>query len=170
MPKPPPQHSPKAPALPPSAAALLAAHNAFRAAHHAQPLVWEPALAAGAQAWANACAFAHSSPPRDAGGAAYGESLFTSAPKAADYAALGRAAATAWYDEAAKYDYGLATLTPGTAHFTQLVWKGTTRLGCGVTTDCGGVRGASAQANFVVCRYAPPGNVYGQFEANVLPA
>ena len=35
-------------------------------------------------------------------------------------------------------------------HFTQLVWKGSTQIGCGVAS-CGG-------QNFWVCRYSPPGN------------
>lgn len=44
--------------------------------------------------------------------------------------------------------------------FTQLVWKGTTSVGCG-TACCGG------QPHFV-CRFYPPGNEPGKFEANVL--
>jgi len=40
-------------------------------------------------------------------------------------------------------------------HYTQIIWRDTVRLGCGIAT--GGGR------DWVVCRYAPPGNVVGQF-------
>jgi uncharacterized protein YkwD len=40
-------------------------------------------------------------------------------------------------------------------HYTQIVWKDTTRLGCGVSTN--------GDRDYLVCRYAPPGNVSGQF-------
>ena len=40
-------------------------------------------------------------------------------------------------------------------HYTQIIWKDTTRLGCGIATD--------GDRDYLVCRYAPPGNVSGQF-------
>lgn len=42
-------------------------------------------------------------------------------------------------------------------HFSQMVWKGTTQLGCGYSAGC----------KMYVCHYNPPGNVIGQFAANV---
>jgi hypothetical protein len=48
-----------------------------------------------------------------------------------------------------------------TGHFTQLVWVGTQRLGCGVA-QC-------ADMDVWVCRYDPPGNVQGRYQDNVLP-
>ena len=40
-------------------------------------------------------------------------------------------------------------------HYSQMVWRGTTRVGCaGVTGSDGYYR--------LVCRYSPPGNVIGQ--------
>lgn len=41
--------------------AYTQAHNSFRAAHGARPLVWSPALANKAQNWANGCVFKHGS-------------------------------------------------------------------------------------------------------------
>lgn len=63
-----------------------------------------------------------------------------------------------WYNEVEYYDFN----TPGgffsaTGHFTQVVWKGTTKLGCGLSGD------------YVVCRYSERGNLLGAFEENVLP-
>lgn len=39
-------------------------------------------------------------------------------------------------------------------HYTQIIWRTTTRIGCGVATGNGW--------DVVTCRYAPPGNVVGQ--------
>ncbi len=44
-------------------------------------------------------------------------------------------------------------------HFSQLVWKGSTQLGCGYSTKC----------QMLTCNYSPPGNVAGQFASNVQP-
>lgn len=55
----------------------------------------------------------------------------------------------AWYNEVNTYTYGSDTLN----HFTQMVWKSTTELGCGVT-DCDGTL-------FHVCNYNPPGALLG---------
>jgi len=65
-----------------------------------------------------------------------------------------------WYDEVTDpgYDFNNQGFTSGTGHFTQVVWKGSTELGCGVA----GV--------YVVCRYCNgPGNFMSQFEDNVFP-
>lgn len=75
-----------------------------------------------------------------------------------------------WYDEIAHYDYS----NPGQkkagsenqqiGHFTQVVWKDSTELGCGI---------AKGTDNFVygVCNYSPPGNYIGSsnYVNNVLP-
>jgi hypothetical protein len=51
-----------------------------------------------------------------------------------------------------------------TGHFTQVVWKGTNKLGFGVGfTD-------DSQTVVVVANYGPAGNMEGDFEQNVLPA
>jgi hypothetical protein len=39
-------------------------------------------------------------------------------------------------------------------HYTQMIWKGTTRVGCAVHK--------SRKSDFLICRYSPPGNVVGQ--------
>ena len=58
-------------------------------------------------------------------------------------------ATQAWYDEVTNpgYDFNNQGFASGTGHFTQLVWKGSTELGCGVS------------GMYVVCRYCNgPGN------------
>ena len=63
-----------------------------------------------------------------------------------------------WANEKAYYDYANNTGNGHTVgHYTQVVWKNTTKVGCGkakVTTEYGGT--------FVVCRYTSPGNFNGQ--------
>merc|ERR1712113_687437 len=65
-----------------------------------------------------------------------------------------------WYDEIKDYDFGSPGFDMKTGHFTQVVWKGTTKLGCGYTEG------------YVACRYCDTaGNITneGMFKANVLP-
>ena len=40
------------------------------------------------------------------------------------------------------------------AHYSQMVWRSTTRVGCAIHR--------SRRWDFLICRYAPPGNVVGQ--------
>ena len=40
------------------------------------------------------------------------------------------------------------------AHYTQIVWRGTTRFGCALASN--------ARDDYLVCRYTPPGNVVGE--------
>ena len=68
-----------------------------------------------------------------------------------------------WYDEVKNYNYNNPVFSGSTGHFTQVVWKSSTKLGCGI-----GV--ASNNNIYGVCNYSPPGNVQGQFALNVLKA
>ncbi|KAG8738056.1 hypothetical protein FRC12_016930 [Ceratobasidium sp. 428] len=131
--------------------AYLDAHNSFRAQHGARALVWSPALATKAQNWANACVFKHGS---------VGENL---AAGTGNYGAVD--AVKGWTDEIKDYD----PRNPKPSHFTQVVWKSSTQLGCAVK-QCppGSIFPAKfGVAYYHVCEYAPPGNVIGQFPANV---
>lgn len=133
--------------------AWLAAHNRVRADHCAPPLDWSAELAASAQAWADhlrdaGCAFEHSR-------TRYGENL-----AAGTRGALDPASATAmWYAEVAQYDWKRGGFSMATGHFTQVVWVGTRRLGCGQST-CKGL-------DILVCQYDPPGNVERAYRENV---
>ncbi|KAF8603951.1 PR-1-like protein [Ceratobasidium sp. AG-I] len=127
--------------------AYTQAHNSFRAAHGARPLVWSPALAAKAQNWANGCVFKHGS---------VGENL---AAGTGNYGATN--AVKGWTDE-------ITTLSQATL-LRRVVWKSSTQLGCAVK-QCppGSIFPAKFGVAFYhVCEYAPPGNVIGQFPANV---
>lgn len=59
-----------------------------------------------------------------------------------------------------QYNYDNPNFSEKTGHFTQLVWKSTTGVGCGARL-CG-IRGW-----YLACEYWPPGNVIGEFGEQV---
>ena len=132
----------------------LAVHNDYRARHGAAPLTWDASLARYAARHASHCVFRHSHSP-------YGENL------AAGYKTIGKAV-DVWYAEQAKYNYSRPGFSSRTGHFTQVVWKGTKRLGCAYA-DCNGKNGTPGR--YWVCEYSPAGNIInrGYFSANVTP-
>jgi len=167
QPAPAPTTPPSSPAprasTPPSAGApdtiaqrFVDAHNRVRATHCAKPLTWSPKLADVAQKWANAlrdkgCVFGHS-------GGQYGENLAAGTEGVLDP----EATVKMWYDEIEKYKFPDGGFSMQTGHFTQVVWRGTTQVGCGHV---------SCKGNDIwVCNYDPAGNWEGQYRENVLAA
>ena len=71
---------------------------------------------------------------------------------------------SALFCAACGYDFTTGESTDGNAvgHFTQVVWKSTTKVGCGFST-CG-------DNDLLVCNYSPAGNFAGQYLENVPPA
>jgi pathogenesis-related protein 1 len=135
--------------LPPALQAVLDAHNAYRAKHCVPALTWSTGLAASAQQWANRCRFDHDDQ------SPHGENLFWGPAGAFSP----RSAVTAWYEEIREYDFIKPELDDKAGHFTQVVWRSTKQLGCGIAA-CRG-------SHFWVCRYSPPGNVGGEYARNV---
>lgn len=99
-----------------------------------------------------------------------GENLYASYTTAASIATdtLANSALNSWYGEVAKYNYANPGFAASTGHFTQVVWKSSTQLGCGAAQGTKTINGTEYKAFYVVCHYAPAGNVTGQFPANVL--
>ena len=135
---------------------VLAVHNAERARVGAPPLQWDSELATAASAYAHVLAsgapFAHS--PR-AGRSGQRENLSRGLPGADALQMVGY-----WTVERRNFEPGIFPNVSRTgdwedvAHYTQMIWKTTTRVGCGV---------ASGQTGeFMVCRYSPPGNADGR--------
>ena len=149
---------PVRPRLSKDAAQWVEMHNKVRAAHHAPALVWDASLADGAQAWANQCVFQHSSPD-----GAYGENLYASTGVQDPVAD----SVKQWAAEESSYDFAAGGFSEATGHFTQVVWKATKHLGCGIASGCGASN--DGMDTLVVCRYTPAGNVIGSFTTNVLP-
>ena len=82
------------------------------------------------------------------------------------YGIIGADATRNWYDEIKKYNFNRPGFTSATGHFTQLVWKGSNRIGVGfaLTSD--------QRTIYVVAQYAPPGNSgsSNEYRKNVSPA
>lgn len=146
---------------------LLDQHNSVRRAEHAglPDLTWSNELAAFAQTWAthlandNNCGLTHrSGSERQLGGATTGENLFAGWVSSA-YSGYRWSAAdviASWSGEKADYDFATKSCAAGKAcgHYTQIVWKTTTAVGCG--------RARCAQGEVWVCNYLPAGNYVGQ--------
>lgn len=65
------------------------------------------------------------------------------------------------YDEIKDYDFKNPGFSQVTGHFTQVIWKSSTKLGAAFAR--------SGNQIIVVAHYAPAGNVIGQFRENVRP-
>jgi len=123
---------------------MLTAHNFYRGEHNASALTWNATSATYATSWAGNCEFKHSGGPT-------GENLVAGYPNAT-------ASVDAWGLEREQYNWKKPGFSEGTGHFTQVVWKNTTSVGCG-RKSCQGKGGTPGF--FVVCEYYPPGNVEG---------
>ncbi|KAA8900625.1 hypothetical protein TRICI_006183 [Trichomonascus ciferrii] len=124
-------------------------HNNDRSKHSAPKLAWNDTLADYAKKYLQNqnCVFAHSGGP-------YGENIAMGYDSAED-------AIKAWYEENKKYNFQAGQFSESTGHFTQMVWKSSTQIGC-ADVDCGD------KGTFMACEYFPRGNVMGQFVENVL--
>jgi pathogenesis-related protein 1 len=130
---------------------LLSQHSAWRAKYDVPPLVWDDAVALTAQKWADSIARFGTLTHRP--DTLYGENIWTGTAGSFSMAAV----VDAWGDEAKDFDPRTVTCAAGKAcgHFTQIVWKTTTKLGCGKATGTDG-------NDYVVCNYDPAGNKAGQ--------
>lgn len=129
---------------------IVDSHNRLRALHGSPPLTWDTDLVAFAENFlANQnCEFAHSGGP-------YGENL------AIGYRTPERAV-QAWYDEIQYYNWNNPGFAMNTGHFTQVVWKSTSRIGCAMVA-------CPNRGDFLACEYDSPGNVQGWFDREVPP-
>merc|ERR1711879_455606 len=108
-------------------------------------------IAANAQQWATSTGgtLRHSSREGVAGFRHVGENL---ALGVTDAGAVDR-----WYREIDLTNGGLTNAySDATGHYTQVVWRETSRLGCGI------------QGTLLVCQYGTTGNMRDGFQRNVL--
>jgi len=131
--------------------AVLKYHNKIRAKVNLNPLIWSNELAQYAKKWVanlanNDCKLQHSSNSN------YGENLFMGT--LGHYTVID--GIKSWENE--KHNYSGEDLNSAnwrnTGHYTQIVWRNTTELGC-ATTVCNN--------NLIMaCNYNPAGNYMGQ--------
>lgn len=132
---------------------MLRLHNKYRKMHGAPPMTYDSASAKLAQGWAenlaNTNTFSHR-PSSQRGGR--GENIAYSSNGS------NKSMFMMWYDEVKDWDFAQGRSRGGvTGHFTQVVWKATTKLGCGLSKGR------------LVCNYMPAGNFSGRYKQNVLP-
>ena len=160
-PPPPPPASSVMPPPPPDSSASASPeyvenHNAWRALHEGTDnLVYDADLAADAQAFAESCPTGHNDPNQGDNG----ENLYWAGSTVAPDTPYS-AAVNTWYDEIKDYawpqTFGGQTSNGGVVgHFTQVVWKETTKIGCGKHTGCTNMFEGYINSA-VVCRCAPP--------------
>jgi pathogenesis-related protein 1 len=127
---------------------MLQAHNSVRHSVGVPPLTWSHELAAHAQEWADALLKSGqlSHTPKSA----YGENLFEITGEPASPPQV----VNEWAAESKNYNYTSNRCNGTCGHYTQIVWRDTKEVGCGVA------RGA--QREVWVCEYNPPGNLIGK--------
>lgn len=145
--------------------AVITAHNKWRAeVGVTDKLRYSPALAATAQAWAdqlkqtNHCQMRHSKPD-----GRYGENLYWGSAMAWSdgrkelQKVSSKQVVDSWGSEKADYDYASNQCTPGKmcGHYTQVIWRSTTTVGCGMAV-C-----EDTQEQVWACQYLPAGNWIG---------
>jgi len=159
--------------------ALLRVHNQARAEVGVDvDLKWSDTIAKDAQSYADEMAatgfWGHDTQRNQNdgyGNGNYGENLYTSFNTKATL----EEAAKAWVDEKQYYTYGEVvgsgddpTCQDGLdaygnqilcGHYTQVIWKDTTLVGCGTSRYTTGDRDGW---DIVVCKYQTPGNVVGE--------
>jgi Cysteine-rich secretory protein family/Tectonin domain len=140
---------------------IVAAQNAYRSdpAINAPNLQWDSTLATGAQTWADNLAtnvhqLQHSDPSMRQG---LGENIASATTGSKTPAQM----ADMW--GALEKPYFKPGIFPNVStdsskvvgHYTQVIWKTTTNVGCGIATD------STTGNTYLVCRYSPQGNVSG---------
>ena len=129
---------------------ILDFHNKMRAKHGACPLIWDEGLASEARTHVDSCIYSH-------GGNAPGHGQ-----NIADVWRDELQGPELWYSEVdavrAVRDNPNLYFDAG-GHFTAMVWKSTTHLGC-ASKKCG-------DRIIQACHYRPAGNMLGEYATNV---
>ncbi|GFO40584.1 peptidase inhibitor 16 [Plakobranchus ocellatus] len=140
---------------------LLQKHNDYRTAEPAVTmpnLTWSSSLESSAQAWTDACHYAHQS------GQSWGENIAAGTAGSMDNQAAMNLMVDLWTGESQYNTDGSFSCCSSTGnsccHLTQVVWATTTEVGCGIsfcstlTTSSGSISNAA----YLACYYNPPGN------------
>jgi hypothetical protein len=134
---------------------LLEAQNRYRAEIGVASLVWSDDLSVSAQDWASHLArdvhhLEHS------GAVATGENLamWTTGRSTLTQLVDLWGAEKAYFVKASFPDVSSTGDWRTVAHYTQMIWRKTSAVGCGVATGGG--------FDWLVCRYAPQGNFMGE--------
>ncbi|KAF2206662.1 hypothetical protein CERZMDRAFT_89152 [Cercospora zeae-maydis SCOH1-5] len=149
---------------------VLYHHNVHRSNHSAPDLQYHFGLADTAEKIARTCKFEHI---LSYDGGEYGQNIAAGIP----WQDVGVVISDFWYNKELPYYsrlYGIPnpTFQKRWGHFTQMVWKQTTHVGC-FTQHCpNGVKNAPGTYDYTVCNYrrrdpTVSGNTRGQYAKNV---
>ncbi|KAF7548049.1 hypothetical protein G7Z17_g7324 [Cylindrodendrum hubeiense] len=154
---------------------MLNYHNIHRLNHSVEAVTWDATLAQYAQNTADTCVFAHD---MDQGSGGYGQNI-------ASWGSTGeitdlqnqcgaQSVTNQWYNsEMDNWSYYGQENPPSSldldlyGHFTQVVWKDTTKIGC-ATKLCAAGTMYDFASFYTVCNYNPQGNYGGEYGDNVL--
>ncbi|HLZ57357.1 MAG TPA: CAP family protein [Ktedonosporobacter sp.] len=151
--------------------AIVAAHNAYRSdpAINTPALQWDSTLATGAQSWADNLAttvhdLKHSDPSTRQGlgeNIAMGSKGNYTPAQMVDF--WGKTVISGSSEQGNFKPGTFSTASPSpvsktgdwsdVGHYTQVIWRTTTSVGCGVASD--------GTNDYMVCRYSPAGNMEG---------
>ena len=138
---------------------ILTNHNYHRKRHQVDELERNSEIEQVAQSYSEYLASIETM--KHSGNGKYGENLYN-CWSSNGICITGEKASQMWYDEVKQYNFNNPGFSGGTGHFTQLVWKGSKQIGCGVACSIN-------NKCYVTCNYYPPGNVLSQFDKNVFP-
>ncbi|KAI1273733.1 CAP domain-containing protein [Xylaria sp. FL0933] len=154
-------------------------HNIHRSNHSSPEVTWNSEIAGYAANTAATCKFAHDM-TQGAGGYGQNIALWGVSSGAEELGAAGAvkmATTNMWYD--GEFNsflpsyYGQATPDMSNfeawGHLSQLVWAGTTSVGCHAQFCPKGTAYSNLDSWFTVCNYSPPGNVGGAYGQNINP-
>lgn len=160
--------------------AAVNSHNQHRSNHSAPEAQWDERIAGYASNTAASCKYAHDMKQGDAD---YGQNiamwgLSSGAEKLGDVGAINMAITDMWYNgELGLFlpsYYGESSPDMGNfekwGHFSQLVWKSSTSVGCKAQFCPKGTMNDAMDTWFMVCNYFPAGNMGGGYGSNVMPA
>jgi len=135
-------------------------HNNYRQQYENTPsLEWDETLAKEAHDWA--CQLAKLGSVKRG---SKGENIYTLVTSdVIDLKDVCKKATEAWYSERCDYDLKRHKKHGVTAHFTQLIWRSTEKVGASATT----ITYKGMTKTFFVARYFPAGNTPGMFKENV---
>lgn len=134
---------------------VLQHHNAFRSELNLPPLTWSASLAQDALVWAKHLAAIDKGEHDQQVRGKEGENLWWGTASAFSYGDM----VDTWGNEKKGFVYGVfpnvkATRNAMVGHYTQMVWRNTTSVGCAVVSN--------GNMDYMVCRYSPFGNIEGE--------
>nr|POF17733.1 putative pathogenesis-related protein [Quercus suber] len=143
-------------------------HNIHRANHSAPDIAWSDDLASTAATIAASCVYAHDTTTNGGG---YGQNIAAGVEPANISAII----TDLFYNGEVGWFTGYGDANPDMTefehwgHFSQIVWKASTHVGCATQHCPGGLAntGSGISPYFTVCNYKEVGNMGGEYGENI---